>query len=391
MMGVQPLSRETRLLLLSAGGQQTTEPLQFLCRQEIDWDLVLALAEREKAGVILWRRLSALGESLLPDSVCDRLRRKAMVAEFRQLYLQQRLHEVLAILDDARMPVLLLKGAALVQTAYESFAERPMGDLDILLDVGHSRPAHAMMLARGWKEDRVGRPEDYDGHHHLLPLVDPKGTNVRLEIHTELFMPGHPFGLTSSLLREHAQAVSVDGRTVQVPAISHQMIHLCLHLSWSHVLRHGAWRAFRDVNALIAMPRFDWDAFIAAAVECRASTCCYWTLRLAALLTHLAVPQTVLSALQPPLPAGVLNRLERHFLACLLPSEFCCPSARLGQSMWELAIRPGWSGHGKSRPWSRWDASRAFTLPKTPAEQHSLRTRVRKLAALPGYLRVVLP
>jgi hypothetical protein len=46
----------------------------------------------------------------------------------------------------------------------------------------------------------------------------------------------------------------------------------------------------------------------------------------------------------------LLTRLERYFVWQVSGGR-ACPSVRLGALLWSTALRPGWSGHGRARPW----------------------------------------
>jgi hypothetical protein len=64
--------------------------------------------------------------------------------------------------------------------------------------------------------------------------------------------------------------------------------------------------------------------------------------------------------LRPPHSAFIIERLERHFVSSLFPSENSCPSVWLTRRLWEAGISPRWSGHGATRPWQvaeRWLAA----------------------------------
>lgn len=385
-------------MLLTAGGAGTTPELRALCDEPLNWERALTLANLEKASAVFARRLSAIPDLELAPAIRDRLRRQSMIAEFSQLYLEQRLKETIRLLREADLPIVLLKGAALAQTAYGSFAERPMGDVDLLLPDELAWTAQELLRANGWREEQVDvTSEFYADHHHLPPLEDAHGSGLAVEVHRRLFTRDHPFGLTAARVREQAQEISMDGVPVLVPTLPHQLMHVCLHFSWSHMMRGGTWRAFRDLEAIVATGRIDWDAFVDFARSARARTCCYWPLRLAALLAHVEVPADVLPALRPPGSPRLLDHLERHFICGLLPNPATCPSVRLTRKLWEAAIRPGWSGHGKVRPWHfdenfmRRSRLRSGRPPRRRPWMPAQAGPGRRLAAWHAYLRVVIP
>jgi hypothetical protein len=152
----------------------------------------------------------------------------------------------------------------------------------------------------------------------------------------------------------------VNGRVITVLNPVHQLWHACVHFAWSHAMQWGSWRTLRDTAAIIQPGAFDWAEFVAFARETRAATCCFWTLRITRRVTGAAVPDDVLSSLRPPYPEFILDRLERHFVSSLFPSEDRCPSVWLTRWLWEVGVSPRWSRHGVARPWQvseRWTAT----------------------------------
>lgn len=365
-MTLSMLSPEAELLLLTSaesgeggGDAGASAPGERRIREllggELDWEKLGWLAERERAAPVLWGHLQTMERlpGALPPQAAH-LQRLAMVSEFRMLHLEQRLAESLAALSRAGIQVMLLKGAALALTVYGSFVRRPMVDVDLLVHEGDAERARDVLLGAGWVSSGQEELEGfYKGHHHLPPLVDGRGLEVQLELHTGLFFEGNPFRFPVADIWRRAVPVTVRGRRAWVPSTQDQLLHLCLHFAWSHMLNSGAWRTFRDLRALIDAGDVRWDEFVALARESRGASCCYWTLRLAKDLVGVPVPGEVLDALRPPLSPSALERVERHFIYHLLPTEALCPSVFMARAMWRAGVRPRWSGHGGVRPWDR--------------------------------------
>ena len=384
VMSLASLSPEAQLLLLTAGGERNDPAIRALLAGPLDWAKLTWLSEQERATPVLWRRLSAIAS--LPEEA-QPLHRMSMVSEFRMSHLESRLLSALDALAEAEIEPVLLKGAALALTVYGSFVARPMSDVDLLVPRDDVMRAREVLLAAGWAEGVEHSPEFYEGHHHLQPLVDAQGTGTSLELHTSLFFEGHPFALTSDDIRRRADKVVVRGRTVLVPSVHDQLLHLCLHFAWSHMMATGAWRAFRDLDALLRTERVDWKEFTTLALRARGGSACYWTFRLARTVAGIPVPLWVERALVPPEPEFALRRLEQHFTYDLLPTENISPSLWLTYTMWRAGLRPRWSGHGRVRPWDRADALLAA---ERPGRVKRLVMHVRNARSWSRYARLVL-
>lgn len=378
------LPPEARLHLAAARGADGDADFGALA-DGVEWERVIALAARDRAQAALWRRVRAAGEARVPADPRERMRRLAGIAAFRQARLEQLLGEALYALAAARIPALLLKGAALAAGVYGSFAERPMADLDLLVPPDRAGEAQSRLLRAGWttlapRDERTDAL--YAAHHHLAPLADAAGGGIVLEIHAHPLPPGHPFAFGAAEMWRDARPARVGGREARTPSTPHQLLHLCLHFAWAHALGSGAWRTLRDVRTLAERAAPDWPAFVRLARGARAATCAGWTLRLARGLVDAAVPEETLRALRPRGPEPLLRALEHHFAAALF-ADAACPSPWLARRLWEAAIQPRRQGHGAARPWSR---DRAFADAGVPvADASSLRGASWR--DLPGWRR----
>lgn len=327
---------------------ETEESVDF---SGVNWPRLLQLATDENALIVLRDHIKRVVRTV-PVEVERHVVVLALHREFRLRQLQHRLEESLRALNAAGIDALLLKGAALAYTVYGSFGVRPMRDIDILVRHGQAEAARGAMMDVGWVTDpEVPGDRSYDTHHHLPPLCDGKVNGLRLEIHRALLPAGHPFRFSDDEIWSEARVASTGSGEAFVMHPVHHAVHVAIHFAWSHMLKMGAWNAFRDLAVLNAAGHFDWMEFATTASRWGAASCCYWTLRLAQELSGLQVPQTVMRKLHPLLPEVVRRPLTRHFVKGLLHNGAACPSARLDQALWSLAMQPRRDGHGSIRPW----------------------------------------
>lgn len=387
------LAPEAELLLLTAAPAPNDGAIDRLVDAGIDWESLCALARHENAAAIVLRHLGQR-RSVASERGYGTLRQLATVSVMQMLQLEQLLHQALRQLAEAGIEVMLLKGAALAYTVYASFAERPMGDLDVLIRPAQAEQAWTLLQAQGWTWPATRwQRERYTEHQHLPPLLHDgpaggAGESFRLEVHSDLLPEGHPFRLPTTTIWESARRVTRNGHSFTVPHPLHQLWYTGVHFAWSHAMEWGGWRALRDVGAIIGRDGVVWPAFVDLARDTRAGTCCYWTLRLARRLIRAPVPDDVLAALRPAGAEWLLNRLERHYVSNLLPSRDGCPSVRLSQRLWEAGIQPGRSGHGRVRPWQvdeRWMMADAG--PRKQETPASLAAQLRRLRTGWAYLR----
>lgn len=353
------LPREVRLLLLTAGGAANDDEIRGILAGGVRWDQVRTIFEWERSLPVSWNRLKQLGvDPTLPER--DSIEKLSRVCEFSALMLEDRLLRLIRGCQEENIPVILLKGAGLGISAYERFADRPMGDLDVLISPEHSKRAWSLALAQGWTWDEHEYPQShYQAHHHLPPLFDSARTGARLELHTALSLSSHPFSL--SFEQAHAASREIPGAKyggARVLDPEHALLHLAVHYAWGHMASFGIWRLARDINALASLG-IRWDRVEELARAYRAGFAVYWSLRLVDELCGVTVaPPELVEALAPRRSAWMLHMLERHLAVHVITIITPCPSDKFRRMMWSLALEPDRTATSKERPWDSEPARR---------------------------------
>jgi len=308
--------------------------------QPLAWDRMIALALSENAITVLHSRVSTLPPPAIPSAARERIERLALIWSFKLRLLERRLIESVAVLSRAGIEVILLKGAALAFTTYRGFVDRPMADIDLLVDPSKAQHAWDLMQLAGWACDDSEHPAGaWTNHHHLPPLTDRSGSGLRLEIHVAPITGENPFQMDFHDVLAGSSVLEQDGVQVRVPETHLHAVHACIHFAWSHRFTGGRLNIFRDLAALSAADTFSWQAMVDAARRTRSEACCYWTLRLARSLTSLAVPDDVLAELSPPLGERLMSVLEHHISQIVLGSDCACPSVGLRERLWALSLQ----------------------------------------------------
>jgi hypothetical protein len=347
---------EARLVFLCAGPPDNDVEIARLAAGPIRWAAVTRIAVAARALPVVTRRVREAFGGRLPAAAGD-MGRLAMVEEFELQRMDERLDQTIAAFRVASIRTLLLKGAALARSVYDSVVDRPMLDLDVLVSAADTEAARAAALSAGWvwRHDRKYAPF-FSTHHHLPPFRDGRGTRALLELHTGLFPAGHPFEMGAPAVMDRAVPARGESPGIVIPSAEDHLVYLCGHWVWSHMMNGGAWRALRDVGVLLERGGLNWTIAVARARTAKATTCVYWTLRLAQRMAGLDVPPSALAIMRPPTPELVLGRLERYFMWRVAEGR-SCPSVRLGELLWSAALRPAWSGHEGARPWKNPEVS----------------------------------
>jgi hypothetical protein len=310
------------LKLVRRGLQDTTEVLAM--------ELALALpgTEMPRWNELEWRLATAaavahgISPLLCRFSTWQRPAWRRFLVEQRG-HVAQRHERIAALLrridDDARvagLPLMALKGAALHALGLYAPGDRPMADIDLLVDDANVDAATALLTALGyeasfvqWKH-RVFKPA---GLPPVTGLGEHRDTPINIELHTRIHerLPVATVDITAQV-RPHAAQPGLNA----YPSAGALMNHLLLHAAGNICGRSLRLIHLNDIALLATrMAPGDWAPLWADSAP-------WWALpplRLVARYYRDAVPKAVLSRLEracPPLLRLFARRQTLTRLSC---------------------------------------------------------------------------
>jgi hypothetical protein len=206
--------------------------------------------------------LSLLAERLdgQDDEVAAKVRRIARFTWLRTQVLLERTAPAVGALAESGVPVMLIKGAAVLAHTDWKVARRPMDDLDVAVPRALAPQAIEVMRGLGFGSALAGDPRQLD-ERHALPFRHPSGAELDLHWHV----------LHSSLHHDAdtefwaaAEAAEVRGVACQVVCREDALLQACTQgreYSDTHPLRWAADAA----ELLRGAERFDWDRVVEQA------------------------------------------------------------------------------------------------------------------------------
>ncbi|TME93777.1 MAG: nucleotidyltransferase family protein [Chloroflexi bacterium] len=187
-----------------------------------------ALAEYE--GSVLWlhRRLRELGlVDVVPATLSQWLSTRARRLAARNLLVDAQRDDLVAILNDLRVPHVLLKGVArrLVADRYPYADARATSDVDVLVPEQLALSSWEQLLKAGFTATS-GRTASYDGHFHLPPLINGRAVNVEIHTSTSSCLPA---AIAWRRFDRSAQVAACQGGPTRVPAATELLWHAITH------------------------------------------------------------------------------------------------------------------------------------------------------------------
>jgi hypothetical protein len=268
--------RENALLL--AASRCPAASLRSLALEkdgEYDWQYLIEAAAQQGVSALLRQWLADVGTIATPDWARVALDAAYWGQHFRNRFLLDAFATLLGRAADVGLPVMPLKGAALMggYHYYSTPALRPMSDLDLLVRPGDVEQMAGLLHDCGYLlVTRPAAASDGGDREHAFVSHRPEGA-VLVEYRSEPLDPiaGFPVSLDAALttrLRTHAARMwerGEPGEYAGAPIVRIAPEDLLLHITSHLATRHAGFRLLwlHDVcRVLVAHPTgFDWRYF----------------------------------------------------------------------------------------------------------------------------------
>ncbi|MCU1293974.1 MAG: lasso peptide biosynthesis protein, partial [Bryobacterales bacterium] len=232
------LPTEMRLMLACVRWPLTSEDAAHVrtlaASDSIAWELLLSLCVHHRVAPLVYRALTTAGAAV-PAYVAAQLKQAATenaIAAFRYLAETRRLCD---LLQQAGVPVRVLKGVPLSQRVFNDPSLRDVGDIDLLISPGMEEIADRILLTDGFRRNdpaarlTPARRRSWRRHgKDYTYLADRSGFEV--DLHWRLFrnpcMPGNALADPKVAPSERVQL----GETALAALpVQRSFLYLCVH------------------------------------------------------------------------------------------------------------------------------------------------------------------
>jgi Uncharacterised nucleotidyltransferase len=316
----QPLSSlplEMRLLIACSSPARAAKQIQLLVRPNLDWAKILDMAVDHDLAPLLHFNLKKVAEdSLIPKDAMQRLASLHKQCCVRAMSAFAQLQEILLRFSRERIPVIVLKGAALASLVYPKIALRPMVDLDLLVQKRDLDIADHILQQLGYGPDESYQSREWyrSEHHHLAPYTAPDRT-IGVEIHHHIVSPARPVRIPIDAFWARARPAEIASVPALVLAPEDWLLSVCIHLGISKRFV----RVLRDVTDAAEIIRMyaqdiDWGRLGQNAAIYGASECLYYSLW----LVHLTSPVLPVESLNDSKTWTGIERIKNSCLKFLI-------------------------------------------------------------------------
>ena len=291
------LSPERKLLLACARAGLAAEDrrrIAELAGADLDWDRFVLISYTHGITPLIHHGLQR-------STVTDRIPQAAAKALFDAYYLNAarnallyaELNRVLTAFRDESIEVIVLKGAALAETAYAHRALRSMSDIDLLVRSETLAHVEAKLIEMGYGIDANTKS------HQQYHWVFTKNGVPNIEIHWHLHRPTDPFSVDIEGCWNRGESAIIGGVDALVLSPADLLLHLCQH--FGHHKFSGGIRPLCDISTAVNYYAdvIDWMEVARISTQWGMNPCAFVVFELARELLEVPIPADFLTELKP--------------------------------------------------------------------------------------------
>ncbi|MEA3140957.1 MAG: hypothetical protein QOK23_3126 [Gammaproteobacteria bacterium] len=302
---------------------------------EFEWVTAQAVAAMHGISPLLSHSLSWRA----PEAWNEFLRSQRLHTANRHAQIDQLLHRIDERTTQARIPVLALKGAALHAIGLYAVGDRPMADVDLLVQDRHAKQMAAVLEAGGfrqrsasWKE-RVFTPVN---DHVPSGFGEHSNNDLKVELHVRICerLPWRITDETAHIFPSNPRPGLND-----YPSKASLMLHLLLHAAGAMPTKTLRCLQLHDIALLAAqMEESDWEQLLSFSSSQQNMWWAFPSLKLASRYYPAKIPARVLAALArlcPLLLRTVTSRKTLYDVSYSYPWVDAFPGIEWSQSLSE--------------------------------------------------------
>ncbi|MBI5788092.1 MAG: nucleotidyltransferase family protein [Candidatus Schekmanbacteria bacterium] len=295
---MQKFSREEQLLLeisrLELSPQNLTD-IQNILQNKLDWNQLLKTAQNNGVVGLLYFHLRNFSKQV-PLQILEQLAKIAYMIGFYNLNLFQQLKIILMALKEKQLPIMLFKGAFLIEHVFKDLTLRHMGDLDILIHKKDFYCIDEVLTALGFTALEHDYPKEAFGVLRNIAYVKD---DLRLDLHWHLLENNSPFNIDLENLWAKSRTATIAGCDVSVLSLEDLIVFLCLHGIYNHYMSIGL-KCFCDIGEVVGCycHEINWGNLIVCAINYRMAFIVLTGLQLTEKLFPGEIPPEVLKKLE---------------------------------------------------------------------------------------------
>ena len=296
--------RESRLLLACIRPTVDPESIRQHLRPNLDWQAIVDRVEQYGFTPLFYANIIRCSDGAhVPELILKQLRERSRYHALLNMNRYLKLQSILQALQQAAIPVIVLKGAALAPLIYQDISHRPMRDVDLLVRKEDLDSADQVLQAFHYVPNETYHSQAwYRAHlHHLAPYIAQDGS-LALELHHDIIPPHTLVYIPIDDLWKRSRCTQITSMQTRIFAPEDLLLHLCLHLAYTDRFL-GKLRDLGDIAKIIRryQEEISWSKLVEHAQTYGVEPYIYYSFWLAHRMIGAEIPGKVLRDLKTSL------------------------------------------------------------------------------------------
>lgn len=293
-----------RLVEIAVGDETVT-------KTDVENVELFTVAAEEGVNGFLWQKILQT-DGLIEEEFHQSLNEQVRELQLRYLRMQHACGRVLLTLNQAKIPVICMRGVAVAELLYgDQAALRPISDMDILLDERQMLDAKQGLWDIGFRPDSKYRNIYFRGDVSIDLHHEPLGIE-RIQMWKHLT----PLRIDDFMKYAHEGKLVGESTLLLLPRVN--LPYLCFH-ALKHSFERLVW--LKDI-ALLAnrvSEKEGWDEVLQGVREYRLERPCFYALSYVKEHLNVSVPEEVLVKITPAMSFVERSLYRRHMNHEVIP------------------------------------------------------------------------
>ena len=231
---------------------------------DVNWHDFFDQAGRQSVAPLIYHTLRD-DHTILPPWVKRQLRTAYYRSATSNALLHHELTRIVRAFNEAEVPIILLKGAALAEGIYGNIALRPMGDIDLLVRTEQMSVAAQLLVQGGYSVGDRAHPN----LRHATFRAGNSGWTAHIEVHPHIVSSAYyRRGIPEEWLWQDPVELAISEVSALGLSPEAAIVHSCLH-TLDHIATKGNLLWLCDIVEVSRRYDVDWEALVDRVAEYR--------------------------------------------------------------------------------------------------------------------------
>jgi hypothetical protein len=204
--------------------------------KDLAWDAVFSICQEEGVSPVLYKTIGEQELFEIPSVIRDSFKAAYLLNHFRNETFLNDLKDLLGLFQKENIPIVLLKGAALLTALYKDPALRPMDDLDLLVHEEDLAKAHHLFITAGYP---LTGKEYWPWWRKFGGARNYSRGSVLVELHWNLGGPDFP--LSSAEVFTRTKKIALSGTQALTLSPEDFLLYHLYHAVYHHAILKLIW------------------------------------------------------------------------------------------------------------------------------------------------------